>query len=208
MKTERRHVSRVPSELPDEMISRVAEKSFEVSQLLAHESIGNLASDLLVERFMTRELTNARPDDTAGQIRSKMTERGFRHMLVCEPDADGAERLKGVISDRNLNRRDGELAKTFMSTRLKTIHAKTSMMQASAVMASCRISCLPVVDEHESDRVVGILTLTDVVLGLNCLLPVMEGIADQLAALERKEASSTENEHVTAAAQLVRELRS
>ena len=195
-------------QLPDELISRVAEKSFEASLMLADASIGELTKDLPVERFMTRDLINARPTDTAAAIRGCMKERGFRHMLVCDQDAEGVERLRGVISDRDVATRDQEKAEEFMNTRARFVHPSTSMMQAAAAMVSCRISCLPVVDEQEQDRLLGLVTLTDVMLGLNCLLPVMEGIADQLTLLQQQEEPSPEATIARAEAAVRDELRS
>lgn len=208
MNTQTPPQSRIPKELPEELISRVAEKSFEASMMLANSSIGELTKDLPVERFMTRDLINARPEDTAEAIRNCMKERGFRHMLVCEKDPDGVERLKGVVSDRDVVQRNKEQAAQFMSNRPRYVHPTTGMMQAAAVMVSCRISCLPVVDEEEHDRLLGLVTLTDVMLGLNCLLPVMEAIADQLTLLQQEEESRPEKTIESVEAAVTRELRS
>jgi CBS-domain-containing membrane protein len=94
-----------------------------------------------------------------------------------------------------------------MAKKPNTVCPETGMMHAATVMLNRRISCLPVVDAEESDRVLGILTLTDMLLGLNCLLPVIEGIAEQLAAIERSEAGERATEATDKAAELVRELR-
>lgn len=207
MNTDRRKSARIPQELPEELISRVAEKSFAASQILANESIGALTNDLPVERFMTCDLTNARPTDTAAAIRAQMKEHGFRHMLVCEVDASGVERLRGVVSDRDVANLEEEPAAEFMAAKPVTVHPESGMMHAAAAMLNRRISCVPVVDSDEQDRVLGILTLTDMLLGLNCLLPVMEGIAEQLAALETHDVEERVATAVDQSAELVRQLR-
>lgn len=199
MSPERRQAPRVPKELPEELITRIAEKALEVSQILANESIGALTKDLPVSRFMTCDLINAPANETAANVRATMKEHGFRHMLVCEHGPNGENLLRGVVSDRDVLNRERELVKDFMAARPFTVSRETGMMHAAAIMLNRRVSSLPVMEEEGSDKLVGLLTLTDMLLGLNCLLPVIEGIAEQLASLPQEEARNDAEAHVTTA---------
>jgi len=102
----------------------------------------------------------------------------FRHLLV----TDEAERLVGVISDRDVIQYLGPTrhpdssvladiaAEKIMSTDLVTIGPGTSLERGVAIMLDYGISCLPVL----ADKVlVGILTNTDLHIALEVLLQTL-----------------------------------
>jgi len=106
----------------------------------------------------------------------------FRHLLV----TDELGRLCGVVSDRDVLRcfgpgqfPDQELlagipARQIMSTDLITATAETAVSTALAIMVEHGISCLPIL---AAERLVGIVTNTDLHLALERLLQVLSDLA-------------------------------
>jgi len=100
-----------------------------------------------------------------------MVQQRFRHL----PVVDEHGKLVGIVSDRDLKaalpdrtRSRSYFDEVARGTRIAdimtrdplTIGARTPLVNAIAVMLSCRVGALPVVDQ---DRLVGILTQSDVI---------------------------------------------
>ena len=84
-------------------------------------------------------------------------------MLVCGP----GQQLLGVVSDRDLSSKPGKTAAELMSNELRTISPDTLISPATTHLIHLGISSLPVVEEG---RLCGILTTTDLILALQCVL--------------------------------------
>jgi acetoin utilization protein AcuB len=108
--------------------------------------------------WMTRNPVTAAPDDTLAAIQAKMEHGNFRSIPIV---ADGQP--VGIITDRDLKLFAGKhqdvIARNAMSEALVTVPADTSLKEASRLLRERKIDCLPVV---ENDRIVGIITTTDV----------------------------------------------
>ncbi len=102
-----------------------------------------------------------------------MEEKNIRHV----PIVDGADRLVGIISDRDIKRQlnaaydtDSETINDrllmlrrladIMTTSVVTVMPSHNVRQAAACMLEERISAVPVVDE--GGHVCGIVTTTDI----------------------------------------------
>jgi len=111
--------------------------------------------ELMRTRVVTIELTAA-----ASSAWERMRKHRIRHLVVTENDA-----LAGVISERDLGGRNGDevrRARTvgdLMSTRVVNAEPTTTLREAANLMRSRLIGSLPVL---EGDRLVGIVTATDV----------------------------------------------
>jgi len=102
-----------------------------------------------------------------------MTERRVRHLLVCTPDLQ----ILGIISDRDLPVRTGATAAELMTREPAVVTPDVTITAAVSVMLTRRISSLPVV---EQDRVVGIVTMTDVAMTLQCALQSLDKLSSEL----------------------------
>jgi acetoin utilization protein AcuB len=125
---------------------------------------------MTVEGIMSREVVTVSLDTSLMDIRKRLQEGGFHHMLVVEGDEPC-----GVISDRDVLRaislfldtyteehRDvqtlAQPASEVMRTELITVTPDTDIGDAANKLLDHDISSLPVVDEEE---LVGIVTTKD-----------------------------------------------
>jgi len=100
------------------------------------------------------------PEESAETAWARMESERVRHLIVTE----GA-RLAGVISDRDLGGRGGtplrrgKTVADLMTAQAATATPDMTLRKAASLMSGRLIGCLPVVEE---DRVVGVVTATDV----------------------------------------------
>ena len=131
-----------------------------------------------VEQVMTPNPTCIRSDVNVLELVRMINRKGFRHLLITDDDGH----LEGVISDRDVSRCFGPgkypneealsriSSADIMSADLITISPGALLETAVAIMVDHGISCLPVVDE---ERLVGIMTNTDLFFVLQSLLQTM-----------------------------------
>ena len=147
-----------------------------------------------VREVMSRDPITIDPEAPIATAIAVMRDKSVRHL----PVVDGAGRLLGMISDRDL--RDAVFAPAFaehlslvarrrlrgLSAALEGLRVKdvmtwdavttkpeASLAQAAAVMFEGRFGSLPVV---EKDELVGIITERDVLRALAQTLPSVRGI--------------------------------
>ena len=124
-----------------------------------------------VREFMTSRVVCVELDDSLQVVKEIFANTRFHHLLVVDN-----HKLRGVISDRDLLKalspNIGTLAETkrdvatlnkhahqIMSRNLVTLHADASLEDVVDVFSSCRISCVPIVDQH--GNVEGIVSWRD-----------------------------------------------
>lgn len=113
-----------------------------------------------LDQIMTSRVVTIAPDDSAGAAWTRMRRRGIRHLVVLD---DG--HLMGVVSERDLGGRGGaairrgRTVRTFMTRNAVSAEPQTSVRDAANLMRKRLIGSLPVI---EGDRLVGIVTATDV----------------------------------------------
>lgn len=128
---------------------------------------------------MTRDVITVTPETSLSEVREIMRRRNIRHLPVVRGGT-----LVGLVTDRDIRRvwpsdatslsvwelnylLDKVKVKDFMTRKVVTTMAHTSLAAAAKVMLDRKISCLPVVDQG---KVVGILTQTDLVSTLAVLM--------------------------------------
>lgn len=127
-----------------------------------------------VRHLMTRDVSVVARHTQSDEIRRLMTEKHMHHVLVCNSDG----RLLGVVSDRDLRGEAAEAAVRVMTAEPMVVRPDTTASAAIALMLEHQISCLPVVHE---EQVCGILTRTDLLLSLQCMLQWWLRFAQTLA---------------------------
>jgi acetoin utilization protein AcuB len=143
---------------------------------------------MLVAAHMTAEVYSATPETSIGEALSVTRAQRIRHLPVIED-----ERLVGLVTERDLRLAappawdaDGEALRAALTNKkvaevmvshVITTAPATPIEEAAKLLYENRIGCLPVI---EADRVVGILTESDL---LRALVEVF-GAAHPLARLE------------------------
>ena len=128
------------------------------------------------------QVWTARPDESVFKALERMAEKDIGALVVME-----GERLVGIFSERDYARQvilKGKSSRNtpvreIMTSPVITARPQQTVQQCLAVMGRERIRYLPVL---EGDRVVGVISLGDVVLAI---------ISEQEEALQRLEQSST-----------------
>jgi CBS domain-containing protein len=91
----------------------------------------------------------------------------LRHLLV----VNEADQLVGVLSDRDLSKSGGRTAQDVMTAEPMTVTPDMPNSPAITTLITKHISSLPVV---EAGKLVGVLTRTDLMLSLQCVLQALQ----------------------------------
>lgn len=157
---------------PDEKVRAIvaAMNRHESSQKPVHEwPLATLEKDVdwrasyhRLGQFMTTKLITVRPDDSMDLAASIMDWKRVRHVPV---ENDKGE-LIGLISHRSIikkivagEREESVAIRDIMNPEPIFAHPQTSTVEALRTMREERISCLPIVDEH--NILVGVVTEYD-----------------------------------------------
>lgn len=145
-----------------------------------------------VRELMTVEVASCR----GGEPMARAAELMWEHDCGCVPVVDGDERVLGLVTDRDLTMaawtQGVGLAQIpverSMSSSVQSCRADEALEAVLARMAQARVRRLPVCDEH--GRLVGMLSLADVLQGLEKLgprarRPLGEAVLSALGALTR-----------------------
>lgn len=132
-----------------------------------------------VSDYMTPEVITANLLDGLYQTFTRMRERDIRHM----PVLDNNEKIVGIISDRDLRRPrwlDGEpnqsqnyrmdndlKVEAAMSSTPDVVQETDDIKSAVALFVGHKYGALPVVDSHDSGKVVGMLSIQDLMRAFN-----------------------------------------
>jgi CBS domain-containing protein len=158
---------------PTATADQYLQKRQEILRAFSGDLQGFLTNHVLARHLMSTRLTTVTPTTTVGEMQTIMSGQKLRHLLVV--DADG--RLKGIVSDRDLHVNSNRQAQAIMTRKMRTCGPDTPLRQAVSSLLEWHISALPVVVDQ---RPVGIVTLTDVAMGLQCALQVIDRIANEL----------------------------
>jgi acetoin utilization protein AcuB len=115
-----------------------------------------------VQDVMTRGVETIDDQASAELAFDSMKVKNIRHLVVKK----GSE-LVGVLSQRDLgvaaesDFRQSRVVSDLMNTHVVTVGPETSVKQAANLMRGRSIGCLPVVEEGPRKRLVGIVTVSD-----------------------------------------------
>ena len=125
---------------------------------------------MFVEKRMTRTPVTIKPDESLAVARAKMSAGLFGRLPVVENG-----KLVGIVTDRDVrihwNSLDSTSARAAMTANVLTVSPKSRLEHAAEVMVMNKIGGLPVVEEG---KLVGIITLTDIVAAFLDLIGTRE----------------------------------
>lgn len=137
---------------------------------------------MVVGQIMTRNVITVDPTGSIGMAIELMREHGFRRLPVVE---DG--RLVGIVTDRDLRQATNSplvlrerwysdflleaiKVRSCMTANPITVQPATPVVEAAHLLRQHKIGGLPVVDADDPSRVVGMVTITDM---LDCLIRLL-----------------------------------
>lgn len=156
-------------------MDQVEHKQRQIADTLRELRQQGRLGEILVSHVMTPSPDCVSIEDSLVDVVRMFHKRGFRHPLVTDQEG----KLVGVISDRDVFRslagsrlnEQEHLAQTkaseVMSSDVITIDPLRPLTEAVQIIVRHGINCLPVT---ANDRLVGILTTTDLYLTLQDLL--------------------------------------
>lgn len=167
---EQPHDELVAAPVPPELQARFVEKRRQIFSYLSAEARIIAKGGMTVRNIMSTPPVRRSPHDKVEGLRDLMKEQEFHHLVVCTPD----DKVVGVISDRDVLGRPGALVSDIMTPNPATVTPETPLGMIISMFLAKRISCVPVV-EHE--RLCGIITSTDILMLLQCVLRLLEQLA-------------------------------
>jgi len=111
---------------------------------------------MLVESVMSRTVLTTEPQCAVHTAAEIMHTHRFRHLPVVERG-----RLIGIISDRDVVRREGATVGDVMRSAVITVSPDTPVEVAANLMLDNKVGALPVIGTA-TDDLVGIVTQTDI----------------------------------------------
>lgn len=133
-----------------------------------------------VRECMTKEVLTVKSDDPIRKVWELVEEKRLRRFPVLE-----GERLIGIVTDRDLRNAtassvvltekkyhdfllDTIKVETIMTPNPRTVSPNTSLREAAKIILNMKVGGLPVV---EGERLVGIITETDLINAFISVLP-------------------------------------
>ena len=137
---------------------------------------------MLVGNIMTKEVVTITPTSSIGAAIELMRQHGFRRLPVVEDD-----KLVGIVTDRDLRQATNSplvlrerwyseflleaiKVRSCMTADPITVDPSTPVVDAARQLRHHKIGGLPVVDTADNHRVVGMVTVTDM---LDCLIQLL-----------------------------------
>ena len=133
-----------------------------------------MAGIVLVRDVMSKDVKVVRPDSSVKEVVATMNKFNIGSIIVVQ-----SGRPVGIIIERDILRRTVEpclapetlTARQVMSSPVLTINETASIDEAAKLMAKKRVKKLPVMS---NEKLVGIVTLTDIVTKMPTMLSIME----------------------------------
>jgi CBS domain-containing protein len=148
---------------PDDLLAQLYVKRQGLLRFLENCDASMAGHSMEVRHLMTEDLTIVGRETPLAEVIELMSRKGFRHLVVGQASGE----VLGVISDRDLRSRSGSTAGEIMSSPVRSVTPDTPAKTAISYLLQHHISCLPVV---EGSRLCGMVTTTDLMLVLQCLL--------------------------------------
>jgi CBS domain-containing protein len=135
-----------------------------------------MASLVSIRDIMSKDVQVVRPDTTAQEVVATMSKFDISSIVVVQ-----ADRPVGIITLRDVLEKiavqclapRAVTARQIMTSPLVTIDENATVEEAANLMVQKKVKTLPVMDD---DKLVGILTYTDIVFEVPTLLSVMESL--------------------------------
>jgi len=166
--------------LPAPLSADLFEKRQKIQTAISTHWCKGVDGSLLVSELMTRGPKCVSPEMSCDEASTLMLERDLHHLLV----TDAEDRLVGVLSSHDFDLREGDNVGALMTPDPYRVRSTDTISAAITILLTNRVHCLPV--ENSDGRLVGVLTGSDLAMGLQCALRALEEVSLVLAGRERR----------------------
>ena len=156
--------------VPKELQAKFVAKRQAILHFLSADTQQLAHGKMAVRHIMSTTPMTRSPDDDVHELRKLMKESVIRHLVVCSPTGAPV----GVISDRDIDSRSGDHVSDIMTANPVTVTPDTAVAVTATMMLARRINCVPVVEEG---RLLGIVTTSDLLMALQCVLRLIEQLS-------------------------------
>ena len=146
---------------------RFAVKRQEIYRVLCRNLKEVLTCNVKVGHILSNLPVSVLPSEPVAKLAEIMKDNQIRHLLVCNAKGN----LLGVVSDRDVSSGKGTTAEDIMTSHPCTVSVSTDLRTAITIMLKHRFSSLPVLEE---ERLVGIITVTDLIIMLQVTLQLLD----------------------------------
>ena len=138
-----------------------------------------MSSMIQVRDVMSKTVKVVRPDTSMKEVVATMNKFDIGSIIVVQ--ADNPNKPVGIITERDVLRRlveqclapEALTARHVMTSPVTTINESANIEEAARLMARKRLKRLPVTD---GEKILGILSYTDIVFKVPTMLSVLEEI--------------------------------
>lgn len=149
--------------------ARLLEKRERIFRAFSSDSRSLLHNAIVAGDIMSLSPTCVTPDTPKHAIVKRMRSTDLHHLMVC--DASG--KLVGIISDRDLNKKNCLSAEEMMTADPFTTDVESDINETISLILVNRISCIPVLD---GNRLVGVISSSDICVTLQCTLSLLNSL--------------------------------
>lgn len=154
---------------PEAATPKILAKRQECLRILSGEPELLLEGRIQVAHLMTSPAETIGPDDSAESAAARMNAENLSQMVV----VDAERRVLGLLARSDLAGRGPATVRGRMSATT-SVAPDTALGTAATLLLARHAACLPVV---KHDRCVGVITLSDLAIALQCLLQVVQKLS-------------------------------
>lgn len=149
--------------------ARLLEKRERIFRAFSGDSRSLLCNAIVAGDIMSLSPTCVSPETPKHTIVNRMRSADLRHLMVC--DAPG--NLVGIISDRDLNKKNCLSAEEMMTADPFTTDVESDISETISMILGNRISCIPVLN---GKNLVGVISSSDICVTLQCTLSLLNSL--------------------------------
>lgn len=178
--------NRAPDEdalqIEPDALQKILAKRTSVYNRMQDDLVALFEGNSKVGTYMSTQLKTVRPDLAVDQCYALLEEQGYRRFMV----TDESGHMLGVISKRDLQMKIGNVVSDVMTDTPKVAPSNTCLSVGLSMLIQSRIACLPIVDD---EILVGVLTRSDILVVLQCVLTTLKGTFEEHNAQQKSMAA-------------------
>lgn len=165
-------------DLQPDVLQKILSKRTSIYKRMQEDLVPLFEGNSKVGTYMSTQLQTVRPDMAVDQCYAMLEEKGYRRFMV----TDELGHMLGVISKRDLQMKIGNVVSDVMTDTPKVVPSNTCLTVGLSMLIQSRIACLPVVDDN---LLVGVLTRSDILVVLQCVLTTLKGVFEEHTAHQK-----------------------